>query len=197
MISKNTKLRNNLKKIAARCGIDDILLFGSAVRGKETPRDIDILVVFEGKVDKKEEYNVRKELETYYKNVSILSKTRKTILEPSFSARESVLFEAVSLLDGSNLARTYGFDSLGMFKYSFNHWSKLKKTKFYHALNGRNGGKGMLHMLQGIRLSDNTLLTPLEHIEPMRSFLDFWELDYIYVPLMIPHRLNKKRILQS
>jgi predicted nucleotidyltransferase len=194
MILKNTKLRNSLKKIIKDSEVEDIILFGSVVRGKDRPNDIDILVIFKKKVDKNLEYKIRKELEKYWKNISIVSKTVKTVIEGSFAARESVLFEGRSLISKDNLAEKYGFDSLGMFKYNFSGWDKLQKTKFYYALNGRNS-EGIVNKYDLIKLSDNILLSPLDKIEKVKEFLDSWKLKYLYVPMLIPRRLNKKRIL--
>jgi len=155
MILINTKLSNNLKKIIGN-NVEDVLLFGSTVKGKDKPNDTDILIIFKNKVDKEVEFLIKKELEKYYKNVSIVSKTIKTVFEESFDARESLLFEAVSLINKKFVNDKYGFVSLGMFLYSLNGWSNLQKTKFYHALNGRNS-LGMLKELKCIKLSDNVI----------------------------------------
>ncbi len=196
MTLQNTKLKNELHKIVKQHPeVLDILLFGSSVRGKSTPADIDILLLFQEKVDKNVEYTARNILQKYAKNISIISKTEKTILDPAFDARESMLFEAQSLLTGKNIAHQYGFSSFGMFKYHFNQWSKLQKTKFYYALNGR-GKTGIADQYKSIKLSDSVMLVPLEHIEEFRSFLESWKVEYKYIPLIIPARLGRKSILE-
>ncbi len=198
MILKNIKLKNNLKRIVdKRPEIDDILVFGSIVKGKEHPNDIDIIIIFKKTVDKNVEYEIRKELEKYHSDISIISKTKKTVLEPAFDARESLLFEGISILSGKNSAKEYGFSSLGMFKYKIKGWSNLEKTKFYHALNGRSGEEGMLRKLNCIKLSDNIILAELDKIELTKEFLDTWKIDYKYIPLLIPKRMNNKKILQG
>ncbi len=196
MTLQNIKLKHELHKIAkSHPELLDVLLFGSAVRGKSTPSDIDILLLFQEKVDKNTEYMVRKVLEKHEKNISLISKTEKNILDPAFDARESILFEAKSLLTKKNIAQQYGFSSFGMFKYNFNQWSKLQKTKFYYALNGR-GKIGIADQYKSIKLSDSVMLVPLEHIEEFRSFLETWKIDYKYIPLIIPSRLGRKSILE-
>ncbi len=198
MILKNTELKNKLKRISKGLPeIEDILLFGSVVRGKSNPKDIDVLILFKKKVDKNVEYKIRKELEKHYKNISIISKTKMNSLDPSFDARESILFEGTSLLSGKNLSERYGFSPVGMFKYNIKKWDNLKKTKFYYTLNGRSGKGGVLESFGGIKLSDNIILTPLDQIEQAKEFLDLWGLDYLYTPTLIPTRLNKKSILQQ
>lgn len=197
MILKGIRL-SKLRAIARSLPeVDDILVFGSAVKGKHSPKDLDVIVLFKKKVDKDAEYKIRKELEKHYKNISIISKTKKTVLEPTFDARESILFEGISLLSGKNISETYGFSPLGMFKYDTKRWDNLKKTKFYYALNGRSGKSGMLQEMECIRLSDNIVLTPMDKIEQVKEFFDRWGLAYVYIPMLIPSRLNKKSILKQ
>lgn len=197
MILKDIKLRNKLKALVVENqDVEDILVFGSIIRGKEEPNDIDIIVMFKDKINKETEYVIRKELEKNYKNVSIISKTEKTSLDKAFDARESLLFEAKSLITEKNLAEEYGFHSFGMFKYNFGNWDKLKKTKFYYALNGRGSREGIADMLNCIKLSDSLILTPLEKIEAFKEFLDSWQIKYKYIPIILPERLSKKNILE-
>ena len=198
MIWKNIRLKNNLKKLIKNVKeLDDIIVFGSITRGKTKPKDIDILVLFKNKVDKDVEYMIRKELEKFYSNISIISKTRESLFDPSFDARESILFEGISLLSNKILANKYGLSALGMFKYNFKDWNQLKKIKFYHILNGRSGKAGLLLNLNCIRISDNLILVPIDKIEEFKEFLALWDLEYTYIPLLIPERLNKKNILEK
>lgn len=188
------KLRNNLKKLIK--DVEDIIIFGSVVRGKNKPQDIDVVVVFKNKVNKDMEYKIRKELEKNYNNISIISKTQKDLLSNAFDAREGILFEGISLLSGEIISNKYGFSSLGMFKYNFKGWDQLRKTKFYYALNGRMGQKGILESLECVKLSDNLILAPLNKIEDVKEFLDSWSIEYKYIPILLPKRLNKKSILE-
>lgn len=198
MIWKNTKLHTELnKKVREHPEIKDIFMFGSAIRGKEHPNDIDILLLFKNKVDKNIEYTVRTILQKYLKNISIISKTEHTMMDEAFDARESMLFEAKSLLTGKNVAQQYGFSAFGLCKYTFGTWTLLQKTKFYHALNGRGKETGIIQKLEGIKLSDSVILVPLEYIEQFRAFLEYWKLEYTYVPILLPSRLGRKSILEN
>ncbi len=195
MILHNTKLKNELKKIEQKYPeLVDVLVFGSVVRGKVHPTDVDILVLFKRIVDKSVEYVVRKVLERYIQNISIISKVERAVCDATFDARESVLFEAKSLLTGKNRAQEYGFSSFGMFKYGFGRWSTLQKTKFYYALNGR-GTRGIIDTVQGIKLADSVIIVPLEFVEEFRRFLERWKIEFVYVPMIIPTRMGKKSIL--
>lgn len=191
MILLNIKLKNKIKELVKNSDIKDIILFGSAVRGKENPKDIDILVLFKEKIDKEKEYEIRKALEKDFSKISIISKTEKTVLEPSFDAREGLLFEGISLITDKRISEFYGFFPYGLFRYDFKNWSNLQKTKFYYALNGRGDNKGVLDVLNGIKFSDNVILLPVESIESFKKFLESWEINFKYIPILIPERLAK------
>lgn len=175
--------------------IDDVVVFGSLMRGKPEPQDIDLLIIFKKKVDKDIEYEYKKLLLPKIKNVSLISKTEETFQEPSFDAREGLLFEGYSLIKRDFLAARFGFVSLGLFFYSTNEMSNSNKTKFYYALNGRKPAEGMVEKLKGIKLSDNLIAFPLDKIEPAKNFFDFWKLEYRYVPALMPQRLGRKEII--
>ena len=153
------------------------------------------MILFKETVDKNTELLIRKTLEKYYSPVSVISKTSKTILDPAFDARESILFEAVSLLSKNSYCSKFGFIALGMFRYEFKKWSKLQKTKFYYALNGRRSLPGMIVQTQAIKLSDNLVFVPVGNIEHFKKFLESWNLEYRYIPMLLPQRLNRKDLL--
>jgi predicted nucleotidyltransferase len=197
MILKNTALKNKLKKIIKQFpDIKDVLIFGSVIRGKEDPSDIDILLIFKEKVNKEIEYVIRKELEKYAPSISIISKTEETMLDPSFDARESMLFEGLSMINNHIIAENYGFSSVGVFKYNTHSMNNAEKTKFYYALNGRNNQKGIAEQMECIKMSDNILIVPLKNIDKIKEFFEVWHMVYVYIPTLIPLRLYKKALLE-
>lgn len=198
MILQNTKLRNKIKNlIKNKNNLLDIIIFGSLIRGKNKPNDIDILIIFKDKVEKDLEYEIKKQLNIYYNNISIISKTKKTLFEPTFDARESILFEGESLISGKNIAENYGFSRFACFKYNLKNWDNLNKTKFYYALNGRRKNEGMVKKLDAIKLSDSLILISINKMELFKDFLDSWKINYKYIPMLIPYRLGRKVILEN
>ena len=175
--------------------LKDIILFGSFVRGKAKPEDIDILIIFKTKVNKDVEYELKKLFYEYAKNISLISKTEKECAEPSFDARESILFEGYSLISSKSLAEDFGFASFGLFFYDTKTLSNTKKTKFYYALNGRLSKKGIVEELDAIKFSDNVLAVPLDKIESAKEFFEYWGISYKYVPSLIPKRMGRKNII--
>jgi len=177
--------------------IIDVILFGSVAREKKNASDTDIVVLFKKKINKNKEYDIRKIIEKYFKNISILSKTKLSIKEQTFDAREGILFEGISLISGKNIAEDYGFKSFGLFKYNFNKWTKLQKTKFYHALNGRNNNIGISKSFNCIKLSDQVILVPKTKIDSFAEFLQVWNINFIYIPTLIPERMSRREILEN
>ncbi|MCC7573970.1 nucleotidyltransferase domain-containing protein [Candidatus Woesearchaeota archaeon] len=190
--TKLVKICKSYKKVK---DLDDIILFGSLMRGKKNPEDVDILLVFKNKVSKDLEYDLRKNLEKIIVNVSLLSKTKIQLIDEFFEAREGVFFEGYSLFREKFIAEERGFKSFGLFIYQTKNLSNSKKTNFYYVLNGRRSNKGMIEELEAIKLSNNLLLVELGFIEQTKEFLDFWT-DYTYVPVMMPLRLAHKKFLE-
>ena len=75
MKSINIQLAQKSKKVFRKYGSEvvDIILFGSVLRGKKDPKDIDILLVFSKEVNKDIEYELRKSLITLSSKISIIS----------------------------------------------------------------------------------------------------------------------------
>ena len=189
-----TKISNSFYK-KHKESISDIILYGSFIRGKETPKDLDILILFKNQIDKDQEYDFKKQLKHITPKVSLISKTVKSVKESSFVARESVIFEGYSLIHQKYISSDYNANQKGIFLYRTNNLPNNMKTRFYYALNGRNSVKGIVDQLNCIKLSDNVLLAPLENIERIKEFLTYWDIEYTFIPTLIPSRLDKKQIL--
>lgn len=190
-LSKTSKLL--FKKYKEQ--IKDIILFGSFIRGKSKPKDIDILIIFKKKINKDIEYELKNLFLNYAKNISLISKTEDESIDPSFDARESLLFEGYSLVNSKFTAEDFGFISFGLFLYNTKSMSNVKKTRFYYALNGRGSAKGIINELDAIKLSDNSILIPINKIESAKEFFEYWDINYKYIPSLIPKRMGKKNII--
>ena len=190
-----TKLSNTLKGYKKRKEIKDIVLFGSLLKGKEDPSDIDVLIILETEVDKDLEYEVRNNLKKVQNKISLNSTTTKELYEESFFARDAIFFEGFSLLEKQFLATKQGYVLWGLFKYKSANLDNTKKTTFYYALNGRNNSQGLIKKYGLIRFSNNSVLVPLNKISLMTDFFDEWT-EYTYLPMLIPTRLSRKDLLE-
>jgi len=188
MQSEITKLNKSLKKYLFLDEIDDIILFGSLLKGKDKPNDIDLLIIFKEKINKNLEFELRKKLKDPYQINSI---TKKELDGDNFIAKEGLYLEGYSFFKKDYLSNSLGFISLGYLKYDLKNIKGSKRIRFYYALMGRNKSKGFLSELNAKRFSDSVIVCDYSQIEKLKEFFDNWEIDYIIVPSLVPKRLKK------
>lgn len=175
----------------------DIIIFGSAVRGKENPSDIDILIVFSSKEDIDLVYGIRKELEKTCFNFQVIGKSYADVLSPNFTAREGILSEGYSLKNNNFISNLFGYSGFVLFKYSLHGLSNSEKMRFYYSLYGRGKGKGVLEHFEAIKFSDSSILSFIQNAEEIRLFLESKKILFKEVPVLIPSRLSTKKFLEA
>src|SRR3989338_11262978 len=96
----------------------DIILFGSTMRGKKNPQDIDIIMIFHGKKDLQLSYELRKLLEkSIGVVVDVQAKTYAELFDGKFAPREALLSEGYSLINKTLLSEGLGYTTMGLFTY--------------------------------------------------------------------------------
>ncbi len=167
----------------------DILLFGSALKGKENIRDLDLLMIFKEKKSLELMYQFRKLLEPLVKvPVEITGKSYPELFQEGFLAKEALLSESYSLIFGKCFSEGLGFKSQFLFNYALKGKSKSERMRFYYSLYGRNG-PGMLEKLKAIKFAETVLLCPVESKEPMKEFLLSWKIEFRELPVLMPKRM--------
>ena len=114
----------------------DIILFGSSIKGKENPEDVDILVLFRKKESLDTAYELKKKLEKYGE-IQIITKTYERLFDANFKARGSYLNEGYSLIRKEFIARSLGYTNAIFFKYQLKTFSQSRRMQFQYALYGR------------------------------------------------------------
>jgi predicted nucleotidyltransferase len=188
---KNTRFKSEINNFFKenKESILDIIIFGSSVKGKEKPEDIDILVLYKDKKSIDLSYELKKRLKGY--KVEIIDKTYKELFEESFKARESVLSEGYSLIYSRFLSQGLGYMNFILFKYELKGFNKSDRMRFYYSLYGRGKEqKGMLKELDVIKFSETVLLCPVQNSEKIKEYLENWKIKFINFPIMIPGRLK-------
>ena len=169
--------------------IIDIILFGSIIKGKEKPKDVDIIIIFKDKNNLDISYELRKSLEKNIKiPIEVNSKIYSELFETNFQAREAILVEGYSLLNKINLADGFGFKSMAMFMYKLINKTKSERMRFYYSLYGRNT-EGILKKLKAIKYTDTIILVPIENKETMKEYLNNWNIEFKETSLLLPVRL--------
>src|SRR3989344_5169315 len=108
---KNKKLKPEIDKFFKenRQFILDIILFGSKVKGKEKPNDIDILILYKDKKNFDISYELKKILKNY--NVDITDKSYNELFNDSFKIKEDILSEGYSLINNKSLSEALNYKS--------------------------------------------------------------------------------------
>lgn len=146
--------------------IFDIVLFGSAVKGKEFVSDIDVAVIFK------------------VKDGSVLSKIRSlgvhvdyVLLDELYSESlwKTLIREGVSVVYGRKISSVFGLSCYGLFTYNI---TKIKrKSRFSQVLMGYKS-ESMLKKVEGKILRAGVILVPISKLELFRTFLETWKVDY-------------------
>lgn len=184
----NTKLLNKLRIFlnTNRNELLDIILFGSTVKGKEKPKDTDIILIFRNKENEEVAHNLRKTIAQH--NPDITTKTYKNLYD-NFTAKESILKEGYSIQYNAFIAEKAGYKSMILIKYNLKNKTKNEKNKFYFSLTGRNGNKGMTQIIHIKKFTNNTILCNIEKIEETREYLKTQKIEYEEIPIIIPKRI--------
>jgi len=167
----------------------DIILFGSTVKGKEKPNDIDILLIYKEKKDIDVDYKLKKKLKGL--KTEITSITYKELFSDSFKAKEALISDGYSLVYKKKVSLGLGYMDYYLFKYDLKGLNKSQRMRFYYSLYGRNKkDKGLLKELEAIKFSETILLCPVENVEQMKEYLENWNIMFIEFPILIPSRLS-------
>lgn len=177
----------------------DVIIFGSVMRGKTEPGDIDILVVYtaNSKERNDETYKFRKQLEQIDKNAHVTDADYNEIFDAGFMPKEALLSEGYSIRQKKFLSESFGYSNFMMFKYSLGKMGKSKRMQFYYSLHGRNKEKGILEKTKSYKFSDAVILSSMENSETIKDFLGKWKIEYKNFPLLIPGRVIKYKILEK
>ncbi len=182
--SEAVKLSSNNKS-----KIVDIILFGSFVKGKESPKDMDILLVFKNKKNLELAHNFRKSLEKKINlQVGITCKVYNGLFERNFTAREAILTEGYSLINKIGFSEGLGYKNVILFIYKLKGKNNSERMRFYYSLYGRNS-EGILKILNAKKYAETLILCPVENQEKMRNYLENWKIEFREIPLLIPSRL--------
>lgn len=144
------KIKSKLKFLLKNKEIIDIILFGSFLKGKTNPKDIDIAII----TNKRIKY----ELEDFH--ISAISPEEFFINPPSLAA--TLLNEGYSLKNNKYLAELLRFKAKVLYTYKLNNLSNSKKVKIVRLLRGDKKERGMVKNYKGEWLSNQVFIVPPE-----------------------------------
>lgn len=190
---KDTKFKSEIKDFFDKNTTDilDIILFGSSIKGKEKPKDIDLLILYKDKKNIDLSYELKKRIENKGYNMEIIDKTYKELFEEPFKAREAILSEGYSIVYERFLSEGLGYMAFHLFKYELKGFNESNRMRFYYSLYGRDKDQGgILKELKLIKFSDSILFCPTENTEKLKEYFENWKIKFLEFPMMIPSRLK-------
>jgi predicted nucleotidyltransferase len=158
-----------------KINVADILLFGSAVKGKSNPNDIDLCIVFRDKVD----LNIVKEAELILGDkFHVSSLVVDNFFTKIHSLAKTILFEGKSILTNKNLSETLGLNSSLLFSYSLSKEDNSKKVRFVYLLRGRGDDKGLVNKWGGEFISNSAFILPVDKDNEAQEVFNSWKINF-------------------
>ena len=149
MTSKISLIKSKLKDILKDPKIIDILVFGSTIKGKANPNDLDIAIITE-KPFKKEIKGV---------HLSVI-KPRDFFIKPP-SLTHTLLREGYSLKNNKPLSEYYKFNNKVLFFYELKGLNPSKKVKVVNFLKGKQKKGGLVKEKNGKWIANQVFIVPI------------------------------------
>lgn len=155
--------------------IVDVLVFGSSVKGKSFPGDIDICLVFRKKID----ISLVKEAENLLgEKYHTSSLTIDNFFTKPHSLAKTLLLEGKSIISGESLSKNFGLDSKALYSYELSNETASKKVRFVYLLRGRKEKEGLVKKWKGEFISNSAFIVPIENDEEVKSVMEHWKIKY-------------------
>lgn len=179
LILSYRRIKNSLKQDKAE--IFDVVAYGSIVKGKIKPNDIDIMAIFlHGSLKDRLEMIQKIKLgleKSFDLPIDIKSMLISDFFKPEFLARQGVILEGVSMIDGKQAANKFGFKAFKLFTYDLANLNNTKKTQYIYAVNGRYS-EGILKKLEGKSLGKGVIIVPVKNSLEFEEFLEKWDVNF-------------------
>ena len=162
------ELKKSLKKLLIKYKeIRDFIIFGSLVKGKYAPKDVDIALV----VDKKDISLVGeikdqlkiKNLDVEIIEVGEIYQTRLGL---------SLMSEGFSIKNNNFLREKLGISPMKLYTYEIKHLTQTKKVLFGRGLNQ------IIKDTEGAKVGAGSVMIPINQSSKFEDFLNTWDLKY-------------------
>lgn len=159
-------MKGDLKRLLRKYkDAEDFYIFGSFVKGKFRPSDIDIALIT-NKKDFELLSNVLKELKEYANLHIEMFLFKEIFTEPIW---KSLLSEGFSVKKGRYLRDLMEIKSGVLYRYSLKKMNRSEKTMFNRAFTGE------LKITKGTTVSAGSVIIPIEQEKEFDDFLGDWK----------------------
>lgn len=172
---KKLEIYSDLKKTFKKNkNILDVVLFGSSVRGKLKPNDIDLCIIFKDKVD----HHFITGINSKFENLHISALTIDNFFAKPHTLIRTLLLEGISLFSNKKLSNIYGLNSYALYNYNLSKIESSKKVRFIYLLKGRKNAKGIIENLGGEFLSPASFMVPINKDTEIVEIFNKWNIQY-------------------
>jgi predicted nucleotidyltransferase len=162
-----------LKSLLSSKEIIDIIIFGSAVKGKVIPRDIDIAVICHTKPSKQLQKKLAK-LKGFH--VSIL--TVKDFFTRPAPFITALFAEGYSIKNKKPLAEHFGFLNRVMYCYDLSSLAPSQKVRIVNILRGKKREAGLIEKNKGEFIAKQVFVVPPEADKLFEAFFGNFKIKY-------------------
>jgi len=153
-----SEIKNKFKTELKDKDILDVILFGSTIKGKTSPEDIDIAIITKNK----------QAINKTGFHISTINPKDFFISPPSII--NTLLREGYSIKNKKFLAENLKFENKTLFTYNLKSLTPSQKVKIVNILRGKNNQKGMVLENNGEWLANQVFTTPINNSNLFEKF---------------------------
>lgn len=185
MLKELKKWLNDEKKDKT---IFDLVLYGSAVKGKFKPHDIDLVVIFkEGTLKERlDKIQLIKKKIKSEKKIDLKGILWEELFQEQFFGRSGIFLEGISIFDGRSFSCKIGYQSFVLFFYNLKNKPHTEKVKFNYVLSGRDGS-GIVEKLEGEHLAPGLIQMPVKNSLEFEEVLKRHQINYSQKKILVQY----------
>jgi|SRR3989344_3776951 len=152
------KIKEAFKNLLKERDIIDILIFGSFIKGKQRPGDIDIAII------------TSKHIDTLPEGFHISVIKPEEIIQNSPSIVSTLLRESYSLKHNRSWSENFRLKNRVLFTYSLKTLAPSSKVCIVNILHGKNNARGMVEEKGGEWLANQVFIMPIGNSHIIEKF---------------------------
>lgn len=149
-------VKSKLKNLLLSKEVIDIIIFGSAIKGKAIPGDIDIAVILYK--EPSEELHKKISLIKGF-HISIITAKEFFINPPSIV--HTLIREGYSIKSRKFISENFDFSNKAMYIYVLTSLSPSNKVRLVNILRGKKGEKGLVESSKGKWIANRVFIIPI------------------------------------
>jgi len=153
----------------------DIFLFGSAIKGKDNPNDIDICLIFRDKLNLD---IIKKAGLILGEEFHLSSLTANNFFTEIHSLSKTIMFEGRSIITGKSFTENFGLSGFLLYSYNLSPEAPSKKVRFVYLLRGRGESAGMVKRWGGEFISPSAFMVPVGMDSEVQQIFNVWKIHF-------------------